>query len=70
MKSLLIQTAALAFGLAIVVTVMTAAPRLAAAKPEFASQTGKPCGFCHVKPSGGLPLNPTGEKFKKNGFKL
>jgi len=40
------------------------------AKPEFAAQTGKPCGFCHQNPAGGGALKPDGEKFKANGFKL
>ena len=40
------------------------------AKPEFAAQTGKPCGQCHQNPAGGGALKPFGEKFKANGFKL
>ena len=40
------------------------------AKPEFAAQTGKPCGQCHQNPAGGGALKPFGEKFKENGFKL
>jgi hypothetical protein len=36
----------------------------AAAKPEFAAQTGKPCGACHVNPGGGGKLTGAGEKFK------
>ena len=47
-----------------------AAPQQANAKPEFAAQTGKPCGQCHVNPAGGGKLKPFGEKFKANGFKL
>lgn len=35
-----------------------------AAKPEFAAQTGKPCGACHANPSGGGKLTAAGEKFK------
>lgn len=35
-----------------------------AAKPEFAAQTGKPCGACHANPSGGGKLTGAGEKFK------
>lgn len=42
----------------------------ASAKPEFAAQTGLPCGQCHVSPGGGGALKPFGESFKKNGFKL
>lgn len=36
----------------------------AAAKPEFATQTGKPCGACHANPAGGGKLTGAGEKFK------
>jgi hypothetical protein len=57
--------AALAIGWAVV-----AAPRSAQAKPEFAAQTGKPCGTCHQNPAGGGALKPFGAAFKANGFKL
>ncbi len=40
------------------------------AKPEFAAQTGKPCGQCHQNPAGGGALKPYGQKFKANGYKL
>jgi hypothetical protein len=40
------------------------------ATPQFAQQTSKPCGFCHVNPAGGGKLKPAGEKFKANGNKL
>jgi hypothetical protein len=40
------------------------------AKPEFAAQTGLPCGQCHTNPAGGGKLKPFGEKFKANGFKV
>jgi hypothetical protein len=42
----------------------------ASAKPEFAAQTGLPCGQCHANPAGGGKLKPFGEKFKENGFKV
>ena len=58
--------AALTVGSALVV----AAPRSAQAKPEFAAQTGKPCGACHQNPAGGGALKPFGAAFKANGFKL
>ena len=45
-------------------------PTSASAKPEFAAQTGKPCGTCHTNPSGGGALKPFGEKFKANGNKM
>ena len=44
---------------------ITFAPRTAEAKPEYAAQTGNPCGVCHQNPSGGGQLKPAGEKFKR-----
>ncbi len=61
LKALVAVVAALAVGGALTV----AAPRSANAKPEFAAQTGKPCGSCHVSPAGGGKLTGAGEKFKK-----
>ena len=46
------------------------APSPALAKPEFAAQTGLPCGQCHKNPAGGGDLKPFGQKFKDNGFKV
>jgi hypothetical protein len=40
------------------------------AKPEFAAQTGKPCGTCHVNPAGGGKNTAFGLKFKANGYKV
>ena len=40
------------------------------AKPEFAAQTGLPCGQCHTNPAGGGKLKAFGEKYKANGFKV
>ena len=51
----------------LVAATLTLAPRQAAAKPEFAQQTGKPCGFCHVQPD---TERPGPEAFKAKGFKL
>jgi hypothetical protein len=45
-------------------------PHPAAAKPEFATQTGLPCGQCHSNPAGGGKLKAFGEKFKANGNKV
>ncbi len=70
MKSRFVQVAILGAGLAFVLAGLTAAPRLATAKPEYSSQTGKACGFCHENPGGGGKLKPAGEKFKANGHKL
>jgi hypothetical protein len=44
--------------------------RPAQAKPEFAAQTGLPCGQCHVAQTGGGKLKAFGEAFKANGYKL
>jgi hypothetical protein len=54
----------------IVVTLTMVVSQPANAKPEFAAQTGLPCGKCHQNPAGGGPRKPFGEKFKANGFKL
>jgi hypothetical protein len=40
------------------------------AKPEFAAQTGLPCGQCHANPAGGGKLKAFGAKFKANGYKV
>ena len=52
------------------VAAVTLSPRSATAKPEFAAQTGLPCGQCHANPGGGGPLKAFGQKFKANGFKV
>ena len=57
---------ALLVGMTAALTVSTPA----SAKPEFAAQTGMPCGQCHANPAGGGKLKPFGEKFKENGFKV
>jgi hypothetical protein len=57
---------ALLVGMTAALTVSTPA----SAKPEFAAQTGLPCGQCHSNPAGGGKLKPFGEKFKENGFKV
>jgi hypothetical protein len=59
-------TAAVTVAILIAGTTIIVAPRQAQAKPEFAAQTGKPCGACHSNPSGGGKLTAAGEKFKKD----
>jgi len=67
MKILLAPAAAL-IAVAVIAATMVSAPRPAAAKPEFAQQTGKPCAFCH---SPGPPtLNDQGKSFQSKGHKL
>ena len=63
-------TAGVAAVILIAATTLTVFPRPAAANPEFAKQTKKPCGQCHVSPAGGKELKPFGQKFKDNGNKL
>ena len=73
MKSIAKKAFALACGTAaamlIVGTMSLVGSQSASAKPEFAAQTGKPCGNCHQNPAGGGALKPAGQKFKDNGFK-
>jgi hypothetical protein len=57
---------AILLGMTAALTVSTTA----SAKPEFAAQTGLPCGQCHANPAGGGKLKPFGEKYKENGFKV
>jgi hypothetical protein len=53
-----------------VAAVSMTASRQAQATVAFAQQTGRPCGQCHVGPSGVGPLKPFGQKFKDNGNRL
>ena len=45
-------------------------PRQAAALPSYAQQTGKPCGYCHVKATGGGALTSEGKQYQANGHKF
>jgi hypothetical protein len=67
-----IRTAALctAAGIATALLMGMTVSTPASAKPEFAAQTGLPCGQCHANPAGGGKLKPFGEKYKENGFKV
>jgi hypothetical protein len=65
-----ICAAAVAVGIMTVGTMSLLDARNANAKPEFAAQTGLPCGKCHQNPAGGGPRKPFGDKFKENGFKV
>jgi len=63
-----------AAGLAALVIVLGGAvilsPRQAQATAQYASQTGLPCGKCHVNPAGGGERNAFGKKFAANGHKV
>jgi len=71
-KASVVVHTAIGIGAALLIggTFALLAPRTASAKPEFAAQTGLPCGQCHVNPAGGGKLKAFGEKFKANGFKV
>ena len=69
-KSAVLLTASIVAAILVTGTIIFAGTRVAQAKPEFAAQTGLPCGQCHVNPAGGGKLKPFGEKFKENGFKV
>ena len=66
--TVLCLTAGIVTALLAGVAVIGATP--ANAKPEFAAQTGMPCGQCHQNPAGGGKLKSYGEKFKANGNKV
>ncbi len=63
---------AVGMGTAILVggTITLVAPSPAQATPAYASQTGLPCGKCHVNPAGGGPNTDFGKAFAANGHKL
>ena len=45
-------------------------PNAAEARPEFATELGKACSFCHIDPAGGGPRNRVGEIFEENYFEF
>jgi hypothetical protein len=45
-----------------------AAPQQSVAYPPFKDKEGKPCAYCHVKPTGGKPYNYRGIFYKKNNL--
>lgn len=49
---------------------LTVTSRPADAMPQYAQQTGFPCGKCHVNPAGGGPRNKFGLAFAANGHKV
>ena len=76
-STLLIPTAAILGGVAsigfavlLAGAAVTVSPRQAQALPQYAAQTGLPCGRCHVSPAGGGPRTAFGKAFAANGHKL
>ena len=68
-KRVVAAASALSFAAMIVAFTAVTLSSRADAKPEFAAQTGYPCGQCHVNPAGSGDLKAYGKKFKANGFK-
>src|SRR5690242_18054832 len=68
-KRALAVASALSFVTMIAALATVTLPTKADAKPEFAAQTGYPCGQCHINPAGSGDLKAYGKKFKANGFK-
>ncbi len=60
-----ISLVAVAAAAILIVGMMIAvAPRTAEAMPEYAAQTGRACGVCHVNKAGSGPLTPAGQKYR------
>ena len=68
-KNALVLLCGTAAAILIAGTVSVTVSRQANATPQYATQTGKPCGQCHENPAGGGKLKAAGEKFKANGYK-
>jgi hypothetical protein len=68
-KNALVLVCGTAAAILIAGTVSVTVSRQANATPQYATQTGKPCGQCHENPAGGGKLKAAGEKFKANGYK-
>ncbi len=49
---------------------VTLSSRQAQATPQYAAQTGLPCGKCHVNPAGGGERTAFGKAFAANGHKV
>ena len=60
----------LRLALAAGVTMCLFLPKAAEARPEFATELGKECSFCHIDPAGGGPRNRVGEIFEENYFEF
>lgn len=50
-------------GIFLLCSFMVMVPQLANATEEYARQTGQPCSFCHLDPSGGGELTTAGKSF-------
>jgi len=66
--TLLAAGAGLAAAALVAIVGLTMTPRQAVAKPQYASQTGKACTYCHTPAP--PKLNAKGKAFKAKGHKL
>jgi hypothetical protein len=69
LKKSLASIASVAFVLLPGILILATTPRPASATVQFATDTGKACGACHVSAKGGGKLTPYGVKFQANGNK-
>jgi hypothetical protein len=69
-KTIVAVLATLGLGMLFASAGLVVAPQHAAALPAYAAKEGKPCGYCHVNPAGGLPLNDKGKQYQANGHKF
>jgi len=65
-----VKQSLLLFALVAGVTMCLFLPTSADARPEFATELGKECSFCHIDPAGGGPRNRVGEIFEENYFEF
>ena len=70
MKADTIKKSFLLLTLVVGVTMCFFLPKAAEARPEFATELGKECSFCHIDPAGGGPRNRVGEIFEENYFEF
>ena len=70
MKADTVKKSFLRLALVVGVTMCLFLPKTAEARPEFATELGKECSFCHIDPAGGGPRNRVGEIFEENYFEF
>ncbi|RKU37463.1 hypothetical protein C6496_10285 [Candidatus Poribacteria bacterium] len=70
MKADTVKKSFLLLALVVGVTMCLFLPKAAEARPEFATELGKECSFCHIDPAGGGPRNRVGEIFEENYFEF
>jgi len=64
-KAILIFCGLLAVATVVLATEVVVVPRRAQATVAYARQTGRPCGYCHVRSAGGGRLTEDSAAFAK-----